>query len=83
MSEPEVVPHNYVATEEDLRTAETVYVEESTEKWSEFLMQDGMRIRVKTTILNVYKLANKIDDKGNPIYAMNISPLISVMHAKK
>ncbi|EPH3085652.1 TPA: hypothetical protein P1K85_001954 [Klebsiella pneumoniae] len=80
MSEKQVVPKNYVATQEDMREATLVEVDESTEKWSVFKMEDGTTIRVKATILNVMKLKDKTDEDGNPVFAINIAPVVSVNH---
>ena len=56
-----------------------VQVDESTERWSEFQLQDGTVIRVKATILSAARIEGQYDATGNPAYQMNISPVVTIV----
>jgi hypothetical protein len=62
---------------ENVEAAE-VEVEESTERWSEFRLRDGTILRGKVTILSVTRVDGHYDPQGNPMYQMNISPVMAV-----
>jgi len=47
-----------------------VPIEESTERWSELKLEDGAVLRVKVVVSNVFRVAGRKDDQGNPIYAI-------------
>ena len=55
-----------------------VQVEESTERWSEFQLQDGTVVRVKATILSAARIDGQYDPQGNPMYQMNIAPVVTI-----
>jgi hypothetical protein len=55
-----------------------VQVDESTERWSEFKLQDGTILRVKATVLSAVRVDGEYDPAGNPIYVTNISPVITL-----
>lgn len=77
------VPFGYIPTPEDVESGEQVMVGDSTEKWSEFHLEDGATIRVKTSVVTAVKLKDKVDDKGNAIYVVNLTPMISIVPAKE
>jgi hypothetical protein len=54
-----------------------VPVEESNERWSEFKLEDGTIFRVKTTLINAVRLEGQYDAQGNPMYVMNMTPIIA------
>jgi hypothetical protein len=56
-----------------------VQVDESTERWSEFKLEDGAVLRVKATILSAARVDGQYDPAGNPIYVTNISPVITIV----
>ena len=55
-----------------------VQVDESTQRWSEFKLQDGSVIRVKVSVLSAVRVEGQYDPMGNPMYMTNITPVISV-----
>jgi hypothetical protein len=57
-----------------------VPVSESTEKWSEFTLEDGTIIRAKVSIVSVVRVIDQYDQTGNPIYTINAVPIIGVAH---
>jgi hypothetical protein len=59
--------------------ASEVQVEESTERWSEFRLQDGTVIRAKATVLSAARIDGQYDPPGNPTYHVNVAPIITVV----
>jgi hypothetical protein len=47
-----------------------VGVTESTERWSDILLEDGSRLRVKPSIIGAIRLDGMFDQDGNPAYAL-------------
>ena len=61
--------------------ASEVQVEESTERWSEFQLQDGTVIRAKATVLSAARIDGQYDPLGNPMYHVNVAPIITLVSA--
>jgi hypothetical protein len=57
-----------------------VQVEESSERWSEFTLQDGTVIRVKATVTSAVRVEGQYDALGNPMYLTNITPVLSIVN---
>jgi hypothetical protein len=53
-------------------------VTESAEPWSEYMLEDGTRIRIKQTLVSVAKLDSKTDPNGDPVYAVQSQQTMSV-----
>jgi hypothetical protein len=56
-----------------------VQVEESSERWSEFTLQDGTVVRAKVTITSAVRVDGQFDALGNPVYVTNLSPIIAIV----
>lgn len=63
-----------------------VAIEESVERWSDVLLKDGTRIRVKVSPIWVAR-TGEFDAAGNPYYSINMTPTIAITsvpdHLKK
>lgn len=57
-----------------LRTGTEVAARESTERWTEVLLEDGTTLRVKPTVLSAVRIDDAYDADGNPMYALKVSP---------
>lgn len=55
-----------------------VSVEESSEKWSEYNLADGAKIRIKQLVVQVIRLDGQYDPEGNPMYTVKGSPVMVV-----
>jgi hypothetical protein len=55
-----------------------VKVVEASEPWSEYRLEDGTKLRMKQTIINVVRLDEK-DDNGNPMYSIQSQQTLSVV----
>lgn len=57
-----------------------VPITESTERWSEFKLEDGTIFRAKMNVLSVARVDGQFDQVGNPLYTTNMAPTISIIH---
>jgi hypothetical protein len=58
-----------------------VPIEESLERWSELKLEDGSTLRVKMTVISVSRIQGMWDPQGNPLYMVNMSPVMAVVEA--
>lgn len=58
-----------------------VQILETTERWSEVKLQDGVVLRIKPTVLNAVRLNGLYDQEGNPLYALRSSILTATVSA--
>jgi hypothetical protein len=56
-----------------------VPVVESIERWSEIKLEDGTILRVKLTVTAVGRADSEYDDKGNPMYSIDMVPQVSII----
>jgi hypothetical protein len=56
-----------------------VPVSESSEKWSEFILEDGTIIRAKVALVSAIRVEGEYDPVGNPVYQMNAAPVIGIV----
>lgn len=55
-----------------------IMVSESTERWSEFTLEDGTIVRAKQSLVSCVRLDDKYDDEGKPIYVARGAPVITI-----
>jgi hypothetical protein len=55
-----------------------VQVDESSEKWSEYKLEDGTTIRIKQVLMEVVRTGEH-DPEGNPMYAVKAQPILSIV----
>jgi hypothetical protein len=60
-----------------------VAVTESTERWSEVSLEDGTRIRLKGAIVSAVRIDNEYDPDGNPLYVVNVAPVMTIIEVPK
>lgn len=58
-----------------------VPVRESSEKWSEYTLEDGTIIRAKLTIFSFIRLDGRYDADRNPVYGIKSTATTSVVSA--
>ena len=58
-----------------------VPIDESSERWSEFKLEDGTIFRVKMSVLTVQRVPDMWDPQGNPFYMMNLAPVIAIIES--
>jgi hypothetical protein len=52
---------------------------ESKEPWSEYVLEDGTKIRLKQTLVNVVRLDDKKNLNGEPVYSIQSQPTMSII----
>lgn len=64
-----------------------VPIKESTERWSEIILEDGTTIRLKPNVLSVTRIEGQWDQNDNPMYAVFSNQMMTVVstpaHLKK
>jgi hypothetical protein len=61
------------------RAAQQIEVTEATRPWTDFLLEDGSRLRVNVVIDAVHRLEGEYDQRGNPIYYVNARTISSTL----
>jgi hypothetical protein len=56
-----------------------VQVEESSERWSEFTLEDGTIVRAKVTVTSAVRVDGQFDPLGNPLYVTNLTPVLTIV----
>lgn len=56
-----------------------IEVTDSKEPWSEYTLEDGTKIRLKQTLVNVIRLDNRKNQNGEPVYSIQSQPAMSVI----
>jgi hypothetical protein len=56
-----------------------VMVEESTERWSEFKLEDGTIVRAKQMLTSCVRLDSEYDQDGRPLYVARGAPIITIV----
>ena len=66
--------------------ATQVEVNQSGEKWNEYLLEDGTVLKMKLVLKKVFKVDGEFDMEGNPVYVMqstNVTSVDAPAHLKK
>lgn len=53
------------------RDAKQIDVLEAARPWTDFLLEDGSRLRVNVIVDAVHRIEGEYDTRGNPIYFVN------------
>ena len=64
-----------------LREAVDVGIEHSSEKWSEFTLDDGTILRAKIIVISVARVDGEWDQDGNPMYVTKSHNIVSVVES--
>jgi len=78
-----IVKLNFGGEEVD---AEIIEVNQSSEKWNDYFLDDGTTLKVKLVVQKVFRVIGKFDHEGNPVYifySTNISATNSPGSLKK
>lgn len=66
--------------------ATPVEVNQSSEKWNEYLLEDGTVLKMKLILKKVLRVDDEFDAEGNPVYVMqstNVSTITAPKHLKR
>jgi len=58
--------------------ATPIDVNQSGEKWNDYLLEDGTAIRMKLVLKKVLRVDGQFDAEGNPLYVMQSTNVTSV-----
>ena len=58
-----------------------VAVKESTERWTDVLLEDGSALRLKVTVVSAVRIIDQFDPEGNPVYALRAGQVVVVASA--
>lgn len=58
--------------------ATPVDVNHSSEKWNEYLLEDGTVLKMKLVLKKVFKVDGEFDEEGNPVYVMQSTNVTSI-----
>lgn len=64
-----------------LQDAVYVGIDESSEKWSEFTLEDGTILRAKMSIVSAARVDGQFDQDGNPMYVTKSHNIVSVVES--
>ena len=57
--------------------ADAIDVNQSNERWNEYLLEDGTILKLKAVLTNVYRIDGQYDAEGNPMYILQSTNVIS------
>jgi hypothetical protein len=52
-------------------------LQESTERWSEFVFEDGTKVKAKVTIIEAQRALGEYDPTGSPWLSISVQPVVS------
>ena len=63
--------------------ATPVEVNHASEKWNEYLLEDGSVLKMKLILKKIMRVENEFDAEGNPVYVMQTTNVTAVTSPKK
>ena len=63
--------------------ATPVEINQSSERWNEYLLEDGTVLKMKLVLKKVYKVEGEYDEEGNPVYVMQSTNVTAVSSPKE
>ena len=63
--------------------AAPIEVSQTSEKWNEYLLEDGTVIKMKLILKKILRVENEFDAEGNPVYVMQTTNVTSVTAPRK
>lgn len=58
--------------------ATPIEINQASEQWSHYLLEDGSTLKVKLVITKISRLDNNYDVEGNPVYWFQSTNVVSV-----
>lgn len=58
--------------------AELMEITKSDEKWNVYDLDDGTQIKMRATVVEIWRLVNAYDNDGNPAYVIKSQNITSV-----
>ena len=57
--------------------ADAIDVNQSNERWNEYLLEDGTILKLKAVLTNVYRIDGQYDAEVNPMYILQSTNVIT------
>ena len=54
-------------------------ITDSKEPWSEYMLEDGTKVRYKNTVLYITRLDNKKNENGEPVYVVHGQQAVAII----
>src|SRR5512136_2084877 len=58
--------------------ATPIDINQANEQWNQYLLDDGTMIKMKLVVTKVFRVDNKFDHEGNPVYFVQSTNVITV-----
>jgi hypothetical protein len=58
-----------------------VSVEESQEKFNQYVLEDGTVLKLKTVLVSIVRIDGQYDSDGNPAYVVKTAPVVGIVSA--
>lgn len=62
--------------------AAPVEVNQASERWNEYILEDGTLLKMKLVLKKVLRVDNEYDAEGNPVYVMQSTNVTTVSAPK-
>lgn len=72
---PDKIKINFGGEEVD---ATSIDINQTNEYWNQYLLDDGTVIKMKLVATKVFRVENKYDNEGNPLYFVQSTNIVSV-----
>ncbi len=57
--------------------ADSVDATQASERWNEYLLDDGTILKLKLVVTNIYRVDGQYDPEGNPLYVVHSTNVVS------
>lgn len=81
MPKPPRVSKFPIGEKQELKDATLVDVIESKEPWAEYQLSDGSSIKIKSMLMEVWRVKDEYDNDGNPMYLLKSSNVMNITPA--
>jgi len=79
MADKMMVPYRNPDGTESQEIGTLMEITETKEPWSEYTLEDGTKIRSRQAIINIIRLDNKKNAKGDPVYLVQGNQTMSII----
>lgn len=62
-----------------MRDAVSVEVKKTSEPWTEYELEDGSVLKLRSVLLDCTRVENEYDPEGNPIYLLRVNGVLNVI----
>ncbi len=60
------------------REAEAIEVHQTSEHWSQYLLEDGAILKLKPVTTDIFRVIGEYDAEGNPVYVVKSRNILAV-----